>query len=258
MALIHVERKTMREKITTILVLLGMMASVANVWASDAAKEQRWLDQVADSILDGDVEMLTLGDKEIFSIYTEADENPKKRAMIVVHGLGVHPNWAQVVQPVRVEMTQYGWHTLSIQMPILENGVDGTAYLALFDEVAPRIEAAIKFLKSNDIQEIVLVSHSMGSAMSAYYFSQNPNSVVSKFVAIGLGGANAIKNIHVPMLDLYGSEDLPNVLQTAVARKNAAKKAKNEQYKQVVVTGASHFFDGKNAELIDALNAWLK
>jgi len=25
------------------------------------------------------------------------------------------------VQPIRVAMTEYGWHTLSIQMPILHN-----------------------------------------------------------------------------------------------------------------------------------------
>ena len=235
-----------------------MMVSVSNVGASDFAKEQRWIDQVADSIIDGDVEMLGVGDREVFSIYTEADENPKKRAMIVVHGLGVHPNWGQVVQPVRVEMTQYGWNTLSIQMPILANGVDGAEYFALFDEVAPRIEAAIKFLKSNGMQEIVLVSHSMGSAMSAYYFSQNPNSVISKFVAVGLGASNALEKIQIPMLDLYGSDDLPNVLQTVTQRKAAAKKAGNSAYKQVVVKGAGHFFEGKNEELIAVINSWLK
>jgi len=234
------------------------LLGISTAKASDFAKEKRWIEQVADSIIDGDMEMLTVGDRAIFSIYTEADENPMKRAMIVVHGLGVHPNWEQVIQPVRVEMTQYSWNTLSIQMPVLANDAAGAEYFALFDEVAPRIEAAIKFLKLQGMQDIVLVSHSMGSAMSAYYFSQNPNADISRFVAVGLGNASAVGDIHIPMLDLYGSKDLPGVLKTAEARKAAAKKANNKAYKQVVVKGAEHFFDGKNSELIDAINAWLQ
>ncbi len=226
--------------------------------ASDFAKEQRWIDQVADSIMDGDVEMLPVGNREIFGIYTEADENPKHRAIIVIHGLGAHPNWAQIVQPVRVEMTQYGWNTLSIQMPVLANGIGGDQYAPLFVEVAPRIEAAITFLKQNEMQEIVLVSHSMGSAMSADYFAKNPNSAISKFVAIGLGAPNSVKDIHIPMFDLYGSDDFPNVLKNANKRKKNAQQAGNTHYKQLEVLGANHFFDGKDEVLITIIKDWLE
>lgn len=244
--------------IRSITSLFLVFALSQAVFASDFAKEQRWVEQVADFIIDGDVEMLAVGDREIFSLYTEADENPKNRAIIVVHGLGVHPDWAQVVQPVRVEMTQYGWHTLSIQMPVLANGIGEDDYKPLFKQVAPRIEAAIKFLHGNDMQEIVLVAHSLGSAMSAHYFANNPNSAISKFVAVGLGDAKSVSDIHIPMLDLYGSEDLPNVLKTADARKNSAKQAKNMAYKQVVIKDAGHFFNDKNTQMLNEINKFLK
>ncbi len=248
----------MKKTIGTILSLLLVFGLTQVVVASDFAKEQRWIDQVADFIVDGDVEMLTVGDREIFSLYTEADENPKKRAVIVVHGLGAHPDWEQVVQPVRVEMPQYGWHTLSIQMPVLANGIGGEEYRPLFKEVAPRIEAAITFLKDNDMQEIVLVSHSMGSAMAAYYFANNPNSAISKFVAVGLGDASSVAKINIPMLDLYGSDDLPSVLNTANARREAAKQAGNSGYQQVIVKDAEHFFNDKNTELLHEINSFFK
>ncbi len=225
---------------------------------SDFAKEQRWFEQVSDFIIDGDVEMLPVGHREIFSIYTEADENSKKRAIIVIHGLGGHPDWEQIVQPVRVEMTQYGWSTLSVQMPVLASGIGGKEYLPLFKDVAPRMEAAIKFLKDNGMEEIVLVSHSLGSSMSAYYLAHNPNSIISKFVAVGFGDASNVAKITIPVLDLYGADDLPFVLNSAQARANEAKKAGNKAYKQVVVDGAGHFFNGKNAELIERINTWLK
>lgn len=248
-----------------ILPLVLQLVFVSNVYASDYEKEKRWMEQVADFIVDGDVEMLEVDGHEIFSIYTEADENPKNRAMIVIHGIGAHPDWEQIVQPVRVEMTQQGWNTLSVQMPVLANGTDGVEYEPLFDGVAPRIDAAIKFLQQNDMQEIVIVAHSMGSAMSAYYLSRNPDSVISHFVAVGINGkqvkkkmngTNSIKSINIPMLDLYGSEDLPSVISSAEERAKAA--AHNKNFSQKVVKGANHFFDGKNEELLMVINNWLK
>lgn len=250
-----------------IVTIMALFLSISMVNASDFAKEQRWIEQIADFIIDGDVEMLPVGEREILSIYTEAEDNAKKRGIIVVHGLGAHPDWTQIVQTVRVEMTTKGWNTLSIQMPILANGVSGDEYAVLFDEVTPRINAAIHFLKEQGINDIVLVSHSMGSAMSAYYFSSNPKSMISRFVAVGLGGAqknkkmngaNSIENIHIPMLDLFGSDDLPGVMSSVKARSSAAKKAGNKMYKQVEVKGAEHFFDGYNDVLIKTINDWLE
>ncbi len=240
------------------LVVVGIvLLPVFAVSGSDYGKEQRWIEQVADFIVDGDVEMLPVGEREIFALYTEADDNPKQRAIIVLHGLGAHPDWEQVVQPVRVDMTQHGWNTLSVQMPVLPNGIGGKEYLPLFVEVPPRIEAAITFLKDAGMNEIVLVAHSLGSAMAAYYFAQNPDSDISRFVAVGLGNANNIDKIKIPVLDLYGSDDLPSVLETASARAEAAQVAKNAGYKQVVVQDAEHFFNGKNQQLIKQINDWL-
>lgn len=252
-----------------VLLLVLQIVFVSTVWASDFAKEKRWVEQVADFIVDGDVAMLEVDGHEIFSIYTETDaggdENRKNRAIIVIHGLGAHPDWEQIVQPVRVEMTQLGWNTLSVQMPVLANGIGGEEYAALFDDVAPRIEAAIKFLKANAMQEIVLVSHSMGSAMSAYYLSKNPNSAISRFVAVGLNGRqgntkmnglNSIKSINIPMLDLYGSDDLPAVLLSAKSRAKAG--AHNKSFEQKMVKDANHFFDGKNEQLLSLIDTFLE
>ena len=88
-----------------------------NVFASDLAKEKRWADQVVDAILDGEAIWLNDGKSEFLGIYTEAEEN-KDRAVIVIHGTGIHPDWPQVVQPLRVGLTEHNWNTLSIQMPV--------------------------------------------------------------------------------------------------------------------------------------------
>ena len=236
---------------------------VISTQASDLAKEQRWADQTVDSIMDGEAVWLISGDLKILSIFTEAEEESDK-AIIVVHGTGIHPNWDQVVKPVRVEMTTHGWNTLSIQMPILANEATYDDYVPLYPEVPARLKAAEDYLLSQGIKNIVVVAHSQGSTMSAYYLANN-NHKVKAFVAIGMqatqkdmdiNAATSLKAIDIPVLDLYGSKDLPGVLETVNKKKDASSH--NKAYQQQVINGAEHFFDDKNEELIEAINNWLK
>ncbi len=245
---------------TAIILLFSLL--FANVQASDIAKEKRWADQIVDSIMDGDALYLEADGHEFLTIYTEAEEESDK-GMIVVHGTGIHPNWDQVVQPVRVEMTANGWNTLSIQMPILHNEAEYADYVPLYPEVPPRMQAAEAYLKQQGMKQIVIVAHSQGATMSSYYLSRTPSSA-SAFVAIGMGAtqkdshlnsAKSLESIKIPVLDLYGSEDLPGVLETSDKRKQSA--AHNKAYKQHIIQGAGHFFDDQNEELIEAIDQWL-
>lgn len=235
---------------------------LVNVQASDLAKEQRWADQTVDSIMDGEAVWLKSGDLEFLSIFTEAEEASDK-GMIVVHGIGIHPNWDQVVKPVRVEMTTHGWNTISIQMPVLANEASEADYVHLFKEVPARIRAAEDYLLSQNVNEIVIVAHSLGAAMSAYYLAQKTHKVEA-FVAIGMqatsnskehNAATTLNSIDIPVLDIYGSDDLPGVLKTANKKMSAA--AHNKKFQQQVIPGADHFFDNKNDELIAAIQQWL-
>jgi pimeloyl-ACP methyl ester carboxylesterase len=244
-------------------VLITLCALSFNSHASDQAKEKRWADQVVDAIIDGEAVWLNDGKNDFLSIYTEAEEN-RGRAVIVMHGTGVHPNWQQVVQPLRVGLTSHNWNTLSIQMPVLANEAEYQDYAPLYDEVAPRINAAIKFLRDNGSKEIVLLGHSQGATMSAYYLSTSKQDIKG-FVAIGMGSfaddprmnsVESLEKIHIPVLDLYGSEDLEEVLASAPQRAAAAKKAGNKNYTQTKITG-NHFYDGQEDALVKTVADWL-
>ena len=232
--------------------------------ASDLEKEKRWADQVVDAIFDGDAVWLNDGTSEFLGIYTEAGEDAS-RAVIVMHGTGIHPDWQQVIQPLRVGLTEHNWNTLSIQMPILPNEAEYPEYAPLYDEVAPRINAAIKSLQDNGSSNIVLIGHSQGASMTAYYLSTQKQDV-NGFVAIGMASfaddprmncIRALENINVPVLDLYGDEDLELVLNSSRARAESAKKAGNENYTQAKLSGSNHFFDGNEDVLIETVAEWL-
>ena len=242
------------------ITLLMLAAPVA---ASDLEKEQRWREQVEDSIMDGEAVDLVVEGREIFAIYMEAEDSSDK-GMIVVHGTGIHPNWQQVVQPIRVEMTAHGWNTLSIQMPILHNEAQYEEYVALYPEVPPRLRAAEAFLKDRGIQTLLIAAHSQGATMSSYYLSRHPSDVKG-LIAIGMGAtqkdshinsAQSLKKITIPVLDLYGDEDLPGVLDTVDARTEGS--AHNAQYSQQMIKGANHFFDGMDDELVSAVADWAR
>ena len=252
---------------TTVVKFLGfaLLLFAVNGHASDLAKEKRWADQVVDSIMDGDAVMLNDGKSEFLGIYTEAAED-KGRAVIIMHGTGIHPDWQQVVQPLRVGLTEHNWHTLSIQMPVLHNEAEYIEYAPLYDEVAPRIEAAIKYLKDNGTKSIVLVGHSQGASMPAYSLSKNSHDVTG-FVAIGMGvyakdermnSSKALEKIKIPVLDIFGSEDIDAVLSSIDDRADAARKAGNKHYTQVKVPGANHMFDGKEDALVEAVAGGLE
>jgi len=235
--------------------------------ASDTAKEKRWANQVIDGLFDGEAVWLQAGQTKFLGIYTESATKPAKGAVIVLHGVGVHPDWPDVVNPLRVQLPTLGWSTLSLQMPILPNEAKENDYAPLFPEIAPRMNAAVNFLKSKGISKIVLAGHSMGSTMSAYYLANNANPVKG-LVAIGTSGVNfsipELRFFHslpklnkLPVLDLYGSEDNKDVLDTVGKRMEIAKESGNTHFSQVKVPGANHFFRDRNKELVHEVSSWL-
>ena len=251
-------------KIIIVPLILIMLTLLNTVQASDLKKEKRWVDQIVDYLIDGEAEWLDLGKHKVLAIYTESAADITRGGVIVIHGSGVHPNWEDVIHPLRTQLPESGWATLSIQMPVLHNEAEYHEYAPLFDEVAPRIDAAIKNLQAKGIKKISIVAHSLGSAMSAYFLSNNKNSAIQSFVAIGMPGPRddkrmdtvlALQNINIPVLDLYGEKDLDYVLGSSQMRKKAGSQNKN--YSQQVVAGANHFFVDKNTELLSSVNKWL-
>ncbi|MBT4123075.1 MAG: DUF3530 family protein, partial [Candidatus Ruthia sp.] len=150
----------------------------------DYAKEARWASFIEDGLMDGDVVLLKANDHEFLAIYTESESDTKQTA-VIVHGLGVHPDWPQVIQPLRVALTERGFNTLSIQMPVLENGVGSDGYAPLLVDADNRINSAVNYLTAQGLEANVLIAHSLGSVMSTHYLANNANPF-KRYVGIGM------------------------------------------------------------------------
>lgn len=229
------------------------------VIASDLEKEKRWAEQISDSLLDGEAIYLNDGKNDFLTIDTRADE-PKDVGIIIIHGIGIHPDWETIVQPLRVELTTDGWNTLSLQMPILGNDATAKDYEPLMKEVPARIDAGIRYMFNNGAKKVVIIAHSMGAQMANYYLAHKKvykeaqtETPIIAYIGIGMnvGNTKYLKKIKIPVLDLYGEKDLPGVLESAPKRALAA--AHNKKYKQQKIAGANHFFEGQDEDLLKAV-----
>lgn len=245
--------------IALLLVCLLSLVSSQAVIASDLEKEKRWAEQISDALLDGEAIQLNNGTHEFLAIETQADD-AKDLAIIVLHGIGVHPDWPAVIQPLRVELVEAGWNTLSLQLPVLKNDAEGKDYEPLMKDVPARIDAGIRHLSKQGAKSIAIVAHSMGARMASYYLAnkkiyqeaQTQTPIVA-FVSVGMGtdDKNHFAKIKLPIIDIYGANDLPTVLASAKKRESAL--AANESYKQIKVAEANHFFDEQNESLLKAV-----
>ncbi len=245
------------------LILLLLPFSVA---ASDLIREQRYAEELRDMLVVGNGVTLKAGDTEFFAIHTEAETGRPHGAVILLHGRGAHPNWPDVIWPLRTGLASRGWETLSLQMPVAGADSESWIYEQLIPEASPRIAAAVAFLKERKISNIVLVGHSLGARMGAQFLAAGTPKEITAFVAVGMmlepAGSQiktgeALAAIKIPVLDIYGSRDLDLVLNSVRERAAAARKAGNDEYRQSEVAGADHFFHGLDDTLAGRVYAWI-
>jgi len=90
--------------------------------------------------------------------------------------------------------------------------------------------------------------------MSMRYIKSRQTGLLA-WVSAGLGRNNIYSGIHIPVLDLYGENDLPPVLGMA---KNRAESLKvNAKSRQVMVPGSDHFMNYHEPEMMDAVTKFL-
>ncbi|MCW9012544.1 MAG: alpha/beta hydrolase family protein [Gammaproteobacteria bacterium] len=253
------------KKLTFLVLLIMSFGSIA----SDIAREKRLADQIVDSILDGEPIFLKSQNHEFLSIYTETEDESAKGAAIILHGRGYHPDWKDVVYPLRTELPKHGWNTLSIQMPVLDKQARFYEYRPIFKDSYPRIDAAISYLLENNIKNIILIAHSCSVHMSMDWFEQSGSSLrneIDAYIGIGMGATDykqymskpfPIDKLTIPFLDIYGSDDYPAVINMAPARKKMLEATGVKESAQVLIFDANHYFTEQGDPLVKEITDWL-
>ena len=277
------------------ILLTGLIAYVCGAFATDSALERQWSDALEKTATDGEVIWLDIQGGKFLTLYREDKTGNPQGAAIILHSLGAHPDWPDVISPLRKALPNYGWATLALQMPVMPLTEPLQSHVALFDEAPARIKAAVSYLQGNGINNIVLIGHGLGAAMGVVFIAANEDSGIKAFVGISMvdykdvdprmDSPASLEKIKLPVLDIFGGRDLDNVRLTAAARTDAARKAgiaitrKQEltpfkqsaiaqsalskksgfiAYRQFEIPGADHSFSGFEDILNKRIIGWLK
>lgn len=259
-----------RTAIHIIIFLLSFMFT-CQVSAQDIQAQNRE-QQIAEKLAliagaDEIVSLMAPGGRFI-GIYQRAKTGESHGVVILAHGMGAHPDWPDVISPLRTQLPEFGWSTFSIQMPILSLDEPVAEYGKTLKVAKSRLNAAIDYLHTWEIEQIILLGYSFGAVQVASYLASGKNINVKAFVSVsmlsqkfikpGLDVFKLIGGIDLPMLDIYGDEDLPDVRRGSDDRRLAASKNGNRDFKQIELKHAGHHYQGVEDALVEQIQIWLK
>lgn len=278
--------------------LLAILIWPPHSWAEPAAngapssKEIALEEALARSLEAGQALWLNDNQNKFLAIFTPDQSGHPKGGVIILHDADNHPDWPDVIRPLRTFLPNHGWATIAIQLPQFET-IDG--YIAQQPVINSRIQKAVEQLHSAGFHNITLIGHGSGAmAACAYLASGMGDADIRGFVAISLNVIKSekrddyiptqLEKIKLPILDIYGSRDLPTVTATAMARSQAAKRSSSERsnnqnldayksaglsktandaikgyiaYRQIVIAGADHYFEDQGKTLSRRVLGWL-
>ena len=77
----------------------------------DYEREERLADEAIAGLFDGEVVYLIDGEWDFLSILLEQEDSEFDGAVLLLHGRGFHPDWVQVVNPLREGLGELGMTT---------------------------------------------------------------------------------------------------------------------------------------------------
>ncbi len=204
---------------------------------------------------------------QFLALFTRASGVRNSTAVILVHGMGAHPDWPVVIAPLRRSLPAAGWATLSLQMPVLSPETPEADYGRTLERAQRRIRAGVTFLREEGYESVVLIGYSFGAATAARYLANvkghgvdafaGISMIARKFLSPSLDLLEQLAGIDVPVLDIYGANDLNEVLQTVADRRLAAGGNGRGEFLQVVIEGADHFYARREEALQATIEGWL-
>ena len=247
------------KKLTRISLALYVCSALTCI-ASDEKREAEFATEIQKTLKVGQAVWLDADGKQFLSLYTDTAKNPRDGVIILLHDIGGHPNQQAVIKSLRTFFPEHYWATLSLQMPMREESAPIQDYYELFPEAKSRLLAGIKFVKAQHIERVVVIGYGLGGLMATYALKDNANGVTS-LVTISLPISEEaqtkvfLSKFSLPMLDIYGELDMPDVVNTARERQVAGKA--NLRYRQVKLDNEGHLFLHDDALLMKRIYSWL-
>ena len=255
------------KKLTGITLLLGCFMVTAVNANPDLEREKQIAEKLEKELRAGEAIWLGEENTRFLGLMTETFLQQRNDVILLLHGMGAHPDWPDVISPLRWELPAYKLPVLSIQLPILLPEASVAGYGKTTKEAARRIKTAVKYLHEQGFKRVVIVGYSFGAALGTYYLASEKEHGVFAFIAISILARKflnptlnlkfLLEKIDVPMLDIYASHDLEEILEAVPDRRLAAHKSGNAAFNQIEISGSDHIYREHIADLVNTIVDWI-
>jgi len=230
-----------------------------------ADSQTDWPKQMDQKDSVGKLETLNAGGQDFLSIYTEQTSKTSKGQIIILHDHLQHPNWNDLIQPVRTKFPNHGWSTLSIELPKANKEAGDKEFSQLPGQSTSRILAAQAMLQGKNATKIIVIAYGLGARMAIEWLSKTPQPPIAALIIIsmadgdkgsGLDSNTDLIKIKIPVLDIIAENDARQVL--TAAKERYEQRSKMQKYRQMEIIAADHFYNQHEDELIKRIRGWLK
>lgn len=247
-----------------ILLLLTTCVSAIPIQALAQSYEANLAEKLSARVSEEEVVWLTASGRRFLVLYKE--DTSSSAAVILVHGMGGHPDWPEVVAPLRNGLFEMGFSTLSIQMPVLEPERQPADYGKTVKSGKLRLAAAVQFLGQKH-EAVVIIGYGFGAGVAADYLAGENSKLIKAFAGISMQTQQflnprlnllpRLEKLEIPVLDIYGSRDFVEVIKQVDDRRLAGRKNGSRGYQQMEIDGADHYFTGLEDIMIKRIGAWI-
>lgn len=258
-----------KEKLWSVSLFFFVFLIAANVDAiSDTERENQIANKLIEQLHAG--EAIWFGDDKtkFLGLYTETFLFQRQDAILLLHGMGAHPDWPEVISPLRWELPFHQLPVLSIQLPILSPDTPVSNYGKTTKEASRRINIAVDYLHKLGFSRVILVGYSFGAALGAHYLAHKKNHKITAFIAISILARNfldptlnlkfLLSKINIPILDIYAADDYEEVLKAVPDRRLAAHKNGNGTFRQYEIPDTNHIYSDHTDHLIKVIVDWIE
>ncbi len=261
-----------------------------------AANEQQLSQTVSTQISQGNPVWLNTSSGKFLAIFDKELSIAEKGTAILLPSLNDSVNASGIMRQLRTMLPQFGWTTLALQLPLLDESSSSIYdYIDMEGEINTRLTAAINFIMNKGSKNIIIIGKGIGAAAGANFLAKNNNGEINALIGISMTGyhyqeswiysPSSLARITLPILDIYGSQDHINVINSASDRMEASKQANQESikeklservaqlnetrvaqerqtgrtvYTQLTITGADNDFNGLTRHVSKKILGWLK
>ncbi|TDO98198.1 alpha/beta hydrolase family protein [Marinomonas balearica] len=233
-----------------------------------------------------EIETINDGTDDFLGLFNESGTGDPQGCVLLLHEDHGHPDWPQVISPLRKDLPSHSWCTLSIEVPDITNRAsptilstdnseddtqapptDETVTLQNEKKVFDRIDAALALIREKGYQNAAYLGHRSGAAYFLKYIADRGISgqalilidikTIPPVTEFQL--SQSIESLRIPVLDYY-FDRLPADHRFALWRQQASNKRRNssDAYIQIDALPDARFGNSADRRLEQRVWGFLK